>query len=142
MSNFDENMLSLLATTEDADFQRRFSERTNGSEVGPDLAEQVSLLPITKSEAASLRSQIALLHKNSLQAHAVATQSNVSASQAMDLATIAKSMAEATRSFSGRLLELEFKITRILEALSYHDIEVDLAARTVSTESAVPKEGA
>jgi len=111
------------------EFDRLVAEKLNNMPITPDLAEKVSLLPITTQEARGIRAQISTLQQNVARAHDTANQAQVTASAASDTAEIAKTAAEATREFSSRILKLEFTLTRIVEALNLAGIKVDLDAK-------------
>lgn len=111
------------------EFDRLVAEKLNNMPITPDLAEKVSLLPITTQEARGIRAQISTLQQNVARAHDIANQAQVTASAASDTAEIAKTAAEATREFSSRILKLEFTLNRIVDALNLAGIKVDLDAK-------------
>lgn len=123
----------LLAPATSEEFIKLLKERTNGLPVNPDLAESVSLLPINEEEAKSIRAQTATLQKSLTTVRETLANVQEVGLQAAETATIARRIAEGTNTFSDRILQLEFKLSRALEALAANNIEVDFSARNEET---------
>lgn len=118
-----------LPVFDEAELKRLLEQTTDGQDVSPDLAQKVSLLPISHAEATAIRAQVVSLQRSvqrGMEASLVAQQR---AGEAHDLAEVAKTQAEGVQTFSGRLLALEFTVSRILETLEFNNIGVDLKAR-------------
>ena len=124
----------LLASVEDEEFVRLFKERTNGLAITPDLSEKVSLLPINEEEAKGIRAQLTSLQKSVFKSESAAANAHNAALAASEVATIAKRTAEGTQVFSDRIIQLEFKLARVLEALAANNITVNLSSQANEEE--------
>lgn len=95
------------------------------------LAEKVVAAPVTPAEARSIRDELSSLSRSVVDVRAQLSNVNTSASTAaLDAKTALDSSTSAVNQFSERLVQLEFKVSRILEALTGAGVDVDLAVRS------------
>lgn len=116
-----------------AETQKLLSDKIS-SLMSIDLAEKALAAPLSVSDAKNLRDEFASLSKSFSDVKGELVRVSTIAAESASDSKAAMSATKAVSQFSERILQLEFKLTRVLEALTAANISVDLTTKSASED--------